>query len=45
MDDITAAAKSKEAVRAGWEVGAGFDGGGTEEAWVGTDGEIRGRPR
>ena len=26
-------------------LGAGFAGGGTEEAWGGTDGKIRGRPR
>ena len=35
----TTANKSREAV------GVGSAGGGTEEAWVGTDGEIGGRPR
>ena len=46
MADIaSAASKSREAARAGWVVGAGSVGGRTEEAWVGTDGEIGGRPR
>ena len=36
---VAAANKSREAV------GAGFAGGGTEEAWVGIGGEIGGRPR
>ena len=46
MADIAAAAsKSREAAGAGWAVGAGSVGGGTEEAWAGTDREIGGRPR
>ena len=40
-----AASKSREAAGAGWGEGAGFAEGGTKEAWVGTDGEIGGRPR
>ena len=39
-----AASKSREATRAGWVVGVGYAGGGTEETWVGTDGEIGGGP-
>ena len=39
MADIAAdASKSNEAARAGWAVGAGSAGGGTEEALVGTKG-------
>ena len=46
MADIAAAtSKSREAVGAGWAIGDGSVGGGTKEAWVGTDGEIGGRPR
>ena len=46
MADIAvAASKSRKAARAGWAVSAGSTGGGTEKAWVGTDGEIGGRPR
>ena len=37
--------ESREATGTGWAVGAGSARGGTEEAWVGTDGEIGGRPR
>ena len=37
----TAAAASKSRGAAG----AGSAGGGTEEAWASTDGEIRGRPK
>ena len=40
-----AARKSREAAGAGWAVGASSAGEGPEEAWVGTDGEIGGRPR
>ena len=36
---VAASSKSREAV------GLGSAGGGTKEAWAGTDGEIRGRPR
>ena len=39
------ASKSREAAGAGWVVGVVSIGGGTEEAWAGTDEEIRGRPR
>ena len=42
---IAVASKSKEAVRVGWAEGDSSTGGGTGEAWVGTDGEIRGKPR
>ena len=46
MVDIDAAvSKSREAVVAGWVVGAGSAEGGTEEAWASTDGEIGGRPK
>ena len=38
-----AASKSREAAGDGWAVGAGSVGGGTKEAWAGTDGEIKGR--
>ena len=37
-----AASTSRESAGAGWVVGVG---GGAEEAWAGTDGEIVGRPR
>ena len=41
MADIAATtSKSKEVAGADWAVGAGFAGGGTEEAWASTDGEI-----
>ena len=40
-----ATSKSREPSGAGWAVGVGSTGGGTGEAWAGTDGEIGGRPR
>ena len=42
---VAAARKSREATRAGRVEGAGSAGGGTGEAWAGTDGKIRGRPK
>ena len=38
---MTAAAASKSR----GDTGVGSAGGGTEEAWAGTDGEIGGRPK
>ena len=46
MADIAAAArKSTKVVGASLAVGTGFAGGGTKEAWAGTNGEIGGRPK
>ena len=44
-DIIAATSKSNKVAGAGWVVGVGSVGGGIEEAWAGTDGEIGGRPK